>query len=375
VTVPSPAASTGATISGIRTTPLTAAMPRPWVPSAPWMHLVRVDIECSDGVAGTGFSWTPTVGAVAVRALLDSDIARFVVGRSADPRELWPTLWAHLHEAGGAGVTTIAMAGVDLALWDAVGRRASLGLADSIGRIRSSVAVYGSGVNLHYPLDELVAQARRWVDTGYDAVKIKVGKPDVAEDVDRVAAVREVLGSERRLMIDANQRWSLPTAISALEQLAPFDPHWIEEPLRSDDTLGYVELHSVLAESSGIPIAMGENVHTAYRFREFATLGAADVLQPNVVRVGGITPFLEIAAIVDDSGLRLAPHLLPELSGQLAMVVRQETEVERVEDADLDSLGLLDGPSPVRFDGNRLTAPAARGLAIPLVTRSPMEAS
>jgi L-alanine-DL-glutamate epimerase-like enolase superfamily enzyme len=363
------------TITGLRTTPLTVPMPRPWVPVAPWLHLVRVDVECSDGNTGTGFSWTPTIGAAAVRALLDTDIARFVVGRRADAHELWPELWTHLHEAGGAGLTTIAMAGIDLALWDAAGRRSGRALADAIGRTRDSVAVYGSGVNLHYPLDELVAQAERWVATGYDAVKIKVGKPDVAEDVDRVAAVREVVGPDRRLMIDANQRWDLPTAFASLERLAHLDPHWIEEPLRSDDTLGYVELHRALESSSGIPIAMGENVHTAHRFRELARLGAADILQPNVVRVGGITPFLDIATVIDDHELRLAPHLLPELSGQLAMVVRQETEVERVEDADLDTLGLLSGPSPVRYSGDRLSAPGSPGIGIPLVTRSLMEVS
>jgi L-alanine-DL-glutamate epimerase-like enolase superfamily enzyme len=364
-------APTDATIVGLRTTPLTAPMPRPWVPAAPWLHLVRVDIECSDGVTGTGFSWTPTIGAAAVRALLDTDIAGYVVGRRAEARQLWPALWEHLHEAGGAGVTTIAMAGVDLALWDAAGRRSGLPLADALGRVRDSVGVYGSGVNLHYTLDELVAQARRWVDTGYDAVKIKVGRPDVAEDVDRVTAVREAIGPDRRLMIDANQRWELPTALAALELLAPLDPHWIEEPLRSDDTLGYVDLRRELAASSGIPVALGENVHTAHRFGELARLGAADILQPNVVRVGGITPFLRIAEIVDEHGLRLAPHLLPELSGQLAMVVRQETEVERVEDADLDVLGLLSGQSPVRFAGARLTAPGSPGIGVELVARSP----
>jgi L-alanine-DL-glutamate epimerase-like enolase superfamily enzyme len=355
------------TIGSIVTTPLTAAMPRPWVPAAPWLHLVRVDVTLSDGSTGTGFSWTPTIGAAAVRALLDTDIAGFAVGRSASPAVLWPELWRHLHEAGGAGVTTIALAGLDLALWDAAGRRSGAALADAAGRVRSSVAVYGSGVNLHYSLDELVAQAERWVATGYDAVKIKVGGPSLALDVERVAAVREVLGPDRRLMIDANQRWDLDTAVTALAALERFDLAWIEEPLRSDDTLGYVELRGRI----GVPVAMGENVHTLYRFRELAALGAADILQPNVVRVGGITPFLEIARAIDEAGLKLAPHLLPELSGQLAMVVAQETEVERVEDADLDTLGLLAGPSPVAFDGATLTAPGSPGLGLELVSSSP----
>jgi L-alanine-DL-glutamate epimerase-like enolase superfamily enzyme len=353
------------TIAAVRTTPLIAAMPRPWVPAAPWLHLVRVDVTLGDGSTGTGFSWTPTIGAAAVRALLDTDIARFAVGRSASPTELWPELWRHLHEAGGGGVTTIALAGLDLALWDAAGRRSGTALADAAGRVRSRVGVYGSGVNLHYTLDELVAQAERWVAAGYDAVKIKVGGP---ADFERVRAVREVIGPDRRLMIDANQRWDLDTAVSALAALERFDLAWIEEPLRSDDTLGYIELRKRI----GVPVALGENVHTLYRFRELAALGAADILQPNVVRVGGITPFLEIARAIDDAGLRLAPHLLPELSGQLAMVVAQETEVERVEDADLDTLGLLAGPSPVVFDGATLTAPGAPGIGVELVDSSPL---
>ena len=334
-----------ATIARVTTTPLTASMTRPWVPEAPWLHLVRVDVECSDGVVGTGFSWTPTIGAAAVRALIDTDIAAFVTGRAADPRELWPQLWRHLHEAGGAGVTTIAMAGIDLALWDAAGRRAGLGLADSLGRIRSRVGVYGSGVNLHYPIDELVAQARRWVDTGYDAVKIKVGKADVAEDVDRVAAVRETIGG-LPLMVDANQRWNLDQAVAAAEALAPFNLDWLEEPLRSDDTRGYRSLRAAV----DVPIALGENVHTIHRFRDLIDAEAIDVLQPNIVRVGGVTPFLSIAALAREAGLTLAPHLLPELSAQLAFALPETTWVEDVEDALFASLGALSAPSGVTIE-------------------------
>ena len=138
-------------------------------------------------------------------------------------------------------------------------------VADLLGRVRPSARAYGSGVNLHYSLDELLAQVGRWIEAGFDAVKIKVGKPDLAEDVDRVAAVRELLGPDRDLMIDANQRWDLDRATRSVDALAAFAPAWIEEPLRADDLSGHTEL----ARRIDVPIAVGENLHTAFRFDEY----------------------------------------------------------------------------------------------------------
>jgi len=222
-------------------------------------------------------------------------------------------------------------------------------------------------VNLHYPIDELVAQAERWVATGYTAVKIKVGKPDAREDADRVAAVRAVIGPDRLLMLDANQRWDLPTAITRVQALTRFAPHWIEEPLRSDDTAGYRALRAAV----DVPIALGENVHTIHRFRDLLAAGAADILQPNVVRVGGITPFLEIAALIEASPARLAPHLLMELSGQLALTLVGESAIEDVEDADFTSLGLLAGPGPLTQTGNVLRMRDTPGLGLDFVQSLP----
>ena len=338
------------TISRLAVRRIDALMPRPWVPAAPWMHLLSVEVETSDGIIGQGFSWTPTIGAEAVETLLNHDIRRFVVGATADPRELWQQLWVNLHEAGGGGLTTIAMAGLDLALWDAAGQRQQLPLADLLGRTRDSVAAYGSGVNLHYSLDELRQQVERWVDTGYNTVKIKVGSPSLAEDVRRVAAVRDVLGPERTLLIDANQRWDLPTAVTAVKELAQFGLGWIEEPLRADDTQGYV----ALAGRIDVPIALGENLHTIHRFRDFLATGAISVFQPNVVRVGGITPFLDIAELISRSDATLAPHLLPEISGQLALALEAEVEIEDVEQAGFADLGVLADNGPISFHAARL---------------------
>ncbi|MCM6762559.1 mandelate racemase/muconate lactonizing enzyme family protein [Rathayibacter sp. ZW T2_19] len=350
------------TIEAISVRSLSARMPRPWVPSAPDLHLVRVDVRDSDGCSGSGFSWTPTIGASAVAALLRDDVRRFALGREADPELLWPRLWEHLHEAGGGGITTIAMAGLDLALWDLRARSRGLGLPDLLGRRQERLPVYGSGVNLHYSEDELAEQVRRWLDRGLDAVKIKVGRPDLGEDVARVGVVRELLGPDRVLMIDANQRWDVDQAARAVGELARFDLDWIEEPLRADDTAGYRRL----AERIDVRIALGENLHTVHRFREAMDDGYAGVVQPNVIRVGGITPFLAIAALADERGVVVAPHLLPDLSAQLAVAREQPTWVEDVEDAGFDALGVLAFPSPVRIDGATATVGTSLGLGLDL---------
>jgi L-alanine-DL-glutamate epimerase-like enolase superfamily enzyme len=347
-------------IAGLRARLLRVPLTRPWGPGVPAVHVVATTVTLADGSEGHGFSWTPTIGAHAVLALLVHDVAPALTGRPADPEAVWQPLWEHLHEAGGGGLTTIALAGADLALWDAAARRAGLPVSALLGRRRPSAEVYGSGVNLHYSPDELRAQAERWVAAGFDAVKVKVGKPDPAEDAERLAAVREVIGPRRRLMIDANQRWDLDRATRALERLARYAPAWIEEPLRADDLAGHAEL----ARRTDVPVAVGENLHTEHRFAEYLRAGAAHIVQPNVVRVGGITPFRRIARLARDHGVPLYPHLLPELSGQLALTLDAEPLVEDVEDASFGALGVLDGPSPVRIAAGRLTEVPHPGLGL-----------
>ena len=356
---------TGAAIrlAELRTSWHELALTRPWAADVTTVHVIGVQVTDSTGAVGTGLSWTPTIGGRAVRALLDHDIRDFVLGGPVDPEVVWPQLWRRLHEAGSGGLTTIAMSGLDLALWDLAGRRAGVALTDLLGRRHEEAVVYGSGVNLHYSREELLAQVQRWLAAGYRAIKIKVGLPDLAEDCARVAAVRDTIGSDVALMIDANQRWDLDQATTAMAALAAYDPAWIEEPLLADDLAGYAELRRRIAT----PIALGENLHTYYRFREAIDLGACDVIQPNVVRVGGVTPFRRIAALAADRGVTLHPHLLPEISGQLALALDQEAMVEDVEDASFEALGLLAAPSPVVIKDARLSVTGAPGLGLELV--------
>jgi L-alanine-DL-glutamate epimerase-like enolase superfamily enzyme len=333
---------------------------RPWAADVTSVGIIATHVVRSDGAEGWGFSWTPQIGASAVHALLSDDIAAAALGRSAVPGETWQGLWEHLHEAGGGGITTIALAGLDLALWDAEARARALSVSELIGRRHERVRAYGSGVNLHYTQDELLAQVQRWIDAGFDAVKIKVGKPDLAEDVDRVGAVRDLLGPDRELMIDANQRWDLDRAARSVDALSAFDLAWIEEPLRADDLAGHAEL----ARRIDVPIAVGENLHTVHRFGDFLRAGAAQIVQPNIVRVGGITPFLAISSLAEKHGAALHPHLLPELSVQLALTLAGEPWAEDVEDAGFGALGALADVSPVDISDGYLTETPHVGLGI-----------
>ncbi|WP_433511185.1 mandelate racemase/muconate lactonizing enzyme family protein [Nonomuraea sp. CA-143628] len=336
----------------------TAELSRPWGPDVPVNHVMVVELTLDDGRTGTGFSWTPQIGARAVQALLENDIREAVIGLDPHPEVVWDRLWRHLREAGPGGITTVALAGVDLALWDL--RCGERGLADVLGRRRDTVPVYGSGVNLHYSLEELVAQAERWKAAGYPGIKMKVGRPDLAEDVERVAAVREVVGPGTLLMIDANQRWDLHRARRAVEALAPYDLHWLEEPLPADDVAAHVELR----RSVDVPIAVGENVYTVYGFRDLLTAGACDIVQPNVVRVGGITPFLRITELARTFDVPVYPHLLPDLSAQLALALPLPCMAEEVEDASFAALGLLAEPYPVQVSDAKVRVGEHRGLGL-----------
>ncbi|GAA4954904.1 mandelate racemase/muconate lactonizing enzyme family protein [Streptomonospora halophila] len=322
--------------------------------------LVVVTVTTDSGAEGSGFGWTPRVGGEAVRAVVEHDCAPVLVGRDPAPAPRWEQLYTHLHEAGPGGISAMALAAVDIALWDLRARALGLSLVDLIGRRRDSVPCYGSGVNLDRGLEELLDQVRRFTAAGHSAVKMKVGSADLERDVERVARVRELLGPYGRLMIDANQRWDLPGAVRAMGTLAGFDPYWIEEPLPADD----LQAHARLRAATAVPFAIGENLRTVRSFRDALVRGVCDVAQPNVVRVGGITPFLRIADLAAAFSVPVAPHLLPDLSVQLAQCVPAVSMVEDVERASFADLGALARPSGVSVGaaGGTSDTPPGHGL-------------
>ena len=347
-------------IAGVTSKVYRLPMPRPWGPTVTCQYLIASAVESSDGHTGQGFSWAVQAGAQAIRAMVDVDCGRFAEGAPVAPAAAWDQLWWHLREAGG-GVTMLAMAAVDIGLWDLQAKAAGLSLADLIGRQRDRVPVYASGVNRHLTLAELTEQVSRWMAAGHSRVKIKVGLPSLDEDIERVAAVRRIIGPGRPLMVDANQLWDLPTARRAARALSPFDIFWLEEPLPAEDFQAYAQLRAAI----DIPLAAGESLYTEAQFRDLLLAGAVDFVQPNVCRVGGITPFLRIARLARLFDTPVMPHLLPDISGQLAMCLPLPGMVEDIDEGSFAALGALARPSGVVITGDSLGAdtPPGHGLA------------
>ena len=331
-------------------------MPVPWGPIAGSQYVIATTVQATDGSTGQGFSWAVQAGAQAIQAMVAADCGPLAVGGPLAPAAAWDRMWHHLRESGG-GVTTLSMAAIDIGLWDLQAKSAGLSLVDHIGRMRDAVPVYASGVNRHLALDELSEQVHRWVEAGHSRVKIKVGLPSLEEDLERVAVVRRIIGPSRLLMVDANQLWDLPTARRAARALSPFDIFWLEEPLPAHDTRGYARLRAAI----DIPVAAGESLYSEAQFRDILLAEAVDYLQPNVCRVGGITPFLRIARLAAMFDIPVMPHLLPDISGQLALCLPLPPMVEDIDQGSFAALGALAVPSGVTVTGDTLQADTAPG--------------
>lgn len=338
-------------------------MPRPWGPGASCQYLIATTVGSSDGGSGQGFSWAVRAGAQAIHAMIDADCRPVAEGGPVAPEAAWDRMWWHLREAGG-GVATLAMAAIDIGLWDMRAKAAGQALADLLGRQRERVPVYASGVNRHLTLAELKDQVSRWIAAGHTRVKIKVGLPSLDEDMERVAAVRQIIGPGRLLMVDANQLWDLPAARRAAKALSAFDIFWLEEPLPAEDIQAYVRLRAAI----DIPVAAGESLYTEAQFRDVLVAGAVDYLQPNLCRVGGITPFLRVARLARLFGVPVMPHLLPDISGQLAMCLPLPGMIEDIDEGSFAALGALAQPSGVVITGDSLQAQTQPGHGLVFAT-------
>jgi len=271
-------------------------------------ELPAVHLRTSTGIEGTGYSFTVGSGGSTIVHCIESLFSGALVGQ--DPwnvRRIWLDLFfGPSHWIGRSGVTAMAQAAVDLALWDIIAKDAGRPLWQVLGGCTpGDFLTYNTDAGwLNQDIDSLANEMMALVDAGYTAVKMKVGGPDWHEDVRRVAAVREAIGPTITLMVDANQRWDRHTALQCGRALERYDLAWLEEPLDPDDVHGHAILRSKLA----IPIALGEHVYTTQAFRDFIAADAVDIVQVDVTRVGGITPALEVAAVANSYGLRVCPH-------------------------------------------------------------------
>lgn len=290
--------------------------------------LLFAEISTAQEQHGIGFSYSKRAGGPAQYAHA-REIAGDLIGE--DPSDIAKVydklLWAGA-SVGRSGVATQAIAAIDIALWDLKAKRAGLPLAKLLGAHRDSVRAYNtSGGFLHAPIEEVRERAAQSLADGIGGIKLKVGQPDSRIDLERVRSVREHIGDAVPLMVDANQQWDRPTALRVGRSLEQFDLIWIEEPLDAYDAEG----HAQLAAALDTPIATGEMLSSVGEHVRLIEARAADIIQPDAPRIGGITPFLKLATLADHAGLQLAPHFAMEIHLHLAAAYPREPWVEHFE--------------------------------------------
>src|ERR671933_295447 len=319
-------------------------------------------IQTSDGGDGFGLSYSKRAGGPALHAHA-REIAPELLGEDAsDIGRLWDKLqWAGA-SVGRGGLAVQAIAAFDVALWDLKAKRAGLPLAKLLGAYRDGVRCYNtSGGFLSVAAEEAVANAEAALASGVGGIKLKVGHPDPRVDIERVELARKRLGDGVPLMVDANQQWDRPTALRMGRRLEAYNLVWIEEPLDAFDAEG----HADLARALDTPVATGEMLTSVAEHWRLLQAGAADILQPDAPRVGGITPFLRVAALAEHRGVPIAPHFAMELHLHLAAAQPRETWVEHfdwLEPLFNERLELRDGRMLVpRRPGLGLTLSEAAG--------------
>jgi L-alanine-DL-glutamate epimerase-like enolase superfamily enzyme len=291
-----------------------------------------VRVVADDGAEGTGYAYTIGTGGSSVMALLRDHMAPWLLGRDpARVEEIWKGLFFLTHATSVGAITSLALAALDTALWDLRCRCAGLPLAIMAGGAQARIPIYMTeGGWLHIDTAALVEDALAAKAHGFRGAKIKVGRPHVSEDVSRLSAVRAALGPAFEIMTDANQAFTVSEAIRRAHAFEGLGLAWFEEPLPAEDIDGHVRL----SRTTSLPIAVGESLYHPSHFREYLRRGACSIVQIDVARIGGITPWLKTAHLAETFNVMVCPHFLMELHVGLCAAVPNAAWVEYIPQLD-----------------------------------------
>jgi len=310
------------TIKSVTTHVVTTPIKRPFTSARGWLYKTRgtclVEIETTDGVVGWGECYGPSAVA---KSFIDTQLAARVIGRDPfDVEVIWEDLYNRIKDYGPKGMSIAAISGIDIALWDLMGKIVGKPVHKLIGgAFRTEVAAYATGmyfVDMNNLVSEAVEEAEGYARAGFKAMKMKIGLGSIAKDIERVAAVKKAIGPDVKLMVDANHSLSVPTAIRMGRKLEALDIDWFEEPISPEDIDGYIEVTRAL----DIAVAGGENEFTRWGFKDAITRKAMDIVQPDVCAAGGISECKKIAAMAVAHGVECVPHAWGSAVGLAATI-------------------------------------------------------
>jgi L-alanine-DL-glutamate epimerase-like enolase superfamily enzyme len=348
---------TDLTIIALRTSILRVPWPdTPWLKGHPFgdaRNILVLEAETRDGIIGMGYLFSFRPGLRTIALAIEETIAPRVVGKDASAVEaIWLDLWRTTATYGRGGIVAMAMSALDIALWDAVGKRADLPLHRLWGHFRSQLPVYGSGCFRGSGGDGMIAKALHYKQQGYKAIKMQMAHTDdLRGDVENVKRMRETLGPDMIIMIDINMGWTADVAIAQGHKIEPYDVYWLEEPVFADDFAGYLRVAEALPS---IRIVGGETHFTRYDLRPLIENPHVPILQPDPMR-GGFTDLRKTAVLAEVRGKAIAPHLFPELNVQLLASIPNGIWIE---DMGLSEDLFVD---PVVVQNGMITAPERPG--------------